>query len=152
MGVQHESLQQRRTADQFLETVQAGELEPAQDSGPPAYVRLGRFPRVRQRCPVSRRPGVMFDVIAVIEEEPIVKPAVVAHRATRMLEAAVQFAETEADEPAGKINGQQEPGRERRQAGPKQKYQRALSDPIAAQRRPAKPPVTVMRKVPGFPK
>jgi hypothetical protein len=55
----------------------------------------------------------MFDVKAVIEEQPIVEPAVVAHRAMGVFEVAVNFAETEADEPAWKINRQQKPRRER---------------------------------------
>jgi hypothetical protein len=38
----------------------------------------------------------MFVVIAVIEEEPIIKPAIVAHCAACVLQAAMQLAETEA--------------------------------------------------------
>jgi hypothetical protein len=37
---------------------------------------------------------MMFDVIAVVEEQPIVESAVVAHRAMGVFEAAVNFAET----------------------------------------------------------
>ena len=59
-------------------------FEPAQDSRPRADVRIPRLARIRQRRPVSRRPRVVFDVVAVVEEEPIVEPTVMADRAARV--------------------------------------------------------------------
>ena len=68
-----------------------------------------------------------------------------------VFEAAVNFAETEADEPAWKINRQQKPRRERYHAGPKQEDHCGFGDPLAAKRPPAEALFTVMREMLRFP-
>src|SRR5688572_4912396 len=105
MGAQHEAPQPSRAADEFLETVQAGMFEPPQHGRPRAGVRLPRLGRVWQRRPVPRRPRVVLAMVAVVEEEPIVKPAVVTDRAARVLETALQLAEPQPQQPAWQING-----------------------------------------------
>src|SRR4030095_2708094 len=123
MNAQDKSLQESRSANQFLQAIQASQFHPAQYSRPLANIRFGCLPSLRQCSPVAAWSSVMFDVVAIVEEDPIVESTVVTHRAPGVFEAPMNLAESEAHEPCRQINGQQEPRRQCGHRQPEQKNQ-----------------------------
>ena len=79
------------------------------------------------------RPGVVLEMIAVIEEEEVVKAAVVAGRAAGMLVAALQPAEAEADEITGDVSGEEQTRGECGNENPKREHPHRLNQQLAAQ-------------------
>jgi hypothetical protein len=53
---------------------------------------------------------VVLDVVAVVEEQEVVQPAVVADRAARVLVVAVQPAQRQAGRIAGQVGREEESG------------------------------------------
>src|SRR5262249_60216035 len=94
--------------------------------------------RVGQQRPVQARPGVVLGVVAVVEEQEVIEGAVVADgAAARVLVVAVQGAQTQAEEVAGDVGGQEEPGVPGKQRTPQGQDQGRLDGGAAA---PAPPP------------
>jgi hypothetical protein len=60
----------------------------------------------------------MFHVIAVIEEETVIEPAIVAQGTVGMFEAAVEFARPRPISQPGRVDRQQEPWSEDRHPSP----------------------------------
>ena len=97
------TLQCRGAQHTSFEKLEVDSFEPSKNSRPPAGVRRGARV-VRQLRPVRSWPEVMLDVVAVIEEGKIVEQAIVADRATRVFEAAMEVADRETDDVAGDID------------------------------------------------
>src|SRR6185436_4766013 len=101
-----EALQERRDQDQSLEGAE-DLFDPAEDSGPGTGAGVELF-ILREIVPVSAGVGVMFEVVAVVEEEEIVESAVVTGGAAGVLKVPLEPAETEAGEVGGGVSGEEE--------------------------------------------
>src|SRR6185295_1018079 len=88
-------------------------VDPAEHRRPPARTCAGKWPAGQSR-PMLARPQVMLDVVAVVEEQPVIEPAVVAGRPCRVLEVALQPAQAEAKRIAGHVDADEEARRQER--------------------------------------
>src|SRR5215218_8173259 len=95
-------------------------------------------------------PQVMLDVIAVIEEQPVVEPAVMAGRPADMLEASLKPAQAESKSIPRQVDADEEHRRHRGKSCP-HRHDNGDFDPDAP--RPAEGAIdaAVMTKVPGAP-
>src|SRR5438876_360547 len=94
--LQDEPLKSFRAQDQFFQAIQTAVIQPAEHGGPStrsrAVASLGG-----QSRPVFGRAGVVLDVIAVVKEQPVVNPAVVAGGAAGVFEVSLELAKPEAE-------------------------------------------------------
>src|SRR5262249_52220075 len=109
MAAQHEALKSRGAQDESLQALERKEIEPAQHRGPGAAPRSGLW--LSQLRPVRRGVGVMFDVVAIVEEKGVVDRSVMARRLPAMLVVAMQTAQPKSEQVAGDVHREEEPRR-----------------------------------------
>ena len=110
MLLQDKGLQGARTQDQCFQRIQPQQFQPAQRRRPAAEPGAGLF-SLWQLCPMLGWPQVMFDVIAIIEEQQVVEAAIVTDRAANVFVMALKLAQAEAQAEARQICGEKETGR-----------------------------------------
>src|SRR5262249_20454829 len=108
MPVQDESLEQTRTKNDALKIVERAEVGPAEDARPGTRLgcRLGGFAKLG---PVPSGMGMVLDMVAVVEEKPVIKCSVVTYGAVGMLEVTVHITKSQPENIAGYIDEDKEP-------------------------------------------
>src|SRR5262249_19553917 len=136
VGAQQEALEQSRPQGEPFEAGQAKCIEPSQDRRPPASLPRARQGGRGQVRPVGRRAGGVLDVVPVVEEQPIVQPAVMTGGAAGVVGVPVQPAPRQPARVPHQVSGHKPRGVDHQHYRPEAEDEGHFHEDVPAQPRP----------------
>jgi hypothetical protein len=149
MAMEDQAFEGRGAKNDALQGIEAEPFEPSKNRGPAAGT--GVLPGLpREVPPMLRRTCVVFDMVAVIEEEPIVEPAVMAHGSAGVFVVTLQRAERQSQQVTRQIDLDEEAWCINEQESPHSSNEERLAKELAGK---PKPPwnAGMMRQMPVTP-